>query len=132
MGKHAFLSFVVEDKDLVTLFRGQARNKNSDLEFNDYSVTVPFNSEDADYIRSRITERIKDASITICLIGEDTHKSSWVEWEIGKSDNLGKRLLGVRLHSSSNRDRAPQALIDATARIVNWDIDDIVNFIEQS
>lgn len=37
MAKHVFLSFVEEDLELVRLFRGQAKNKNSDLEFDDYS-----------------------------------------------------------------------------------------------
>ena len=34
----AFLSFVEEDLNVVNLFRGQAKNQNSDLEFADYST----------------------------------------------------------------------------------------------
>ena len=132
MAKHVFLSFVVEDKDLVNLFRGQAKNKNSDLEFDDYSVTVPFNSKDADYIKGKITEKIKNASITICLIGTTTYKSSWVKWEIEKSDALGRRLLGVRLHSDAMKDVTPAALVNAKAKVLNWDIDAIVKFINES
>ena len=131
MAKHVFLPFVVEDRRLVDLFRGQARNENSDLEFDDYSVTEPFDSTNADYIRREITEKIRRASITICLIGETTYESRWVEWEIEKSDELGKRLLGVRLHSDSARDRTPQALTAAKARVVNWNISDIMNFIDE-
>lgn len=129
MAKHVFLSFVVEDKDLVNMFRGQAKNKNSDLEFDDYSVTVPFNSSDADYIRRKITEKIRSASVTLCLIGETTSKSSWVEWEIEKSDDLGNSLLGVRLHSDPKKDITPQALTDRKTKVLNWDIDAIVEFI---
>jgi hypothetical protein len=131
MAKHVFLSFVVEDKALVDLFRGQAKNKNSELEFDDFSVTEPFDSTNADYIRTKITEKIRRASITICLIGETTYKSRWVKWEIEKSDELGKRLLGVRLHSDPQRDITPQALTDAKAKVVNWDIDDIMDFIDE-
>jgi hypothetical protein len=36
MFKHVFLSFVEEDLASVVLFRGQAKNKNSNLEFDDY------------------------------------------------------------------------------------------------
>jgi hypothetical protein len=132
MAKHVFLSFVVEDKDLVILFRGQAKNKNSNLEFDDYSVTVPFNSTNAEYIKSKIAEKIKNASITICLIGTTTYKSSWVKWEIEKSDALGKSLLGVRLHSDATKDITPQALVNAKAKVLNWDIDAIVKFINES
>ena len=51
MARRIFLSFVQEDLDLVNLFRGQARNENSALEFSDYSVGEPFDSSNADYIR---------------------------------------------------------------------------------
>jgi hypothetical protein len=129
MAKHVFLSFVVEDKTSADLFRGQAKNKNSDLSFDDYSVTTPFNSTDADYIRSQITQKIKNASITICLIGATTHTSRWVAWEIGRSDSLGKRLLGVRIHSNPSKDVTPKALNDAGGKVVNWEIDAIVAFI---
>jgi hypothetical protein len=51
-----FLSFVEEDLDRVNLFRGQARNKNFDLEFADYSVREPYNSANADYIKQQIAK----------------------------------------------------------------------------
>jgi hypothetical protein len=128
MARHAFLSFVVEDLDLVRMFRGQARNKNSNLSFDDYSVHTPFNSSNAEYIRGQIAEKIRNASVTVCLIGRTTHTSAWVKWEIEKSVQLGKSPLGVRLHSDA-RDVPPPALVIARARIVNWDIDAIVKFI---
>lgn len=127
--KHIFLSFVVEDLADANLFRGQAKNKNSDLEFDDYSVKVPFDSADAAYIRSKITEKIRAASVTICLIGTTTKSSTWVDWEIRKSSELGNRILGVRIDSDSGKNPTPQALIDVGAKVVDWKIDDIVDFI---
>jgi hypothetical protein len=44
MVRHVFLSFVEEDLDRVNLFRGQAKRKNSELEFDDYSVKEAFDS----------------------------------------------------------------------------------------
>ena len=129
MAKHVFLSFVIEDERLVTLFRGQARNKNSDLAFDDYSVREPINSTNAPYIKARITEKIRAASVTICLIGHTTSSSSWVDWEIRKSSELGKRVFGVRLHSDPTNDKPPTALADIRAKILNWDIDKIVSEI---
>lgn len=130
MAKHVFLSFVVEDLNLVTLFRGQAKNRKSDLDFSDYSVRSPYNSTDADYIKSRIRERIQACSATICLIGTTTARSPWVDWEIQKSADLGKKLLGVRLHSSPTKDPTPKALIDKSAKILNWDIDGLVKELQ--
>ena len=54
MARCVFLSFVVEDLDLVWMFRGQAKRKNGELEFSEYSVKEPHNSTNAAYIRSKI------------------------------------------------------------------------------
>jgi hypothetical protein len=129
MAKRVFLSFVVEDLDLVNLFRGQAKNKNNDLEFSDYSVQEPFDSTDASYIRGKIRERIKAASVTLCLVGESTYKSKWVDWEIRTSDEEGNTVFGIRLHSSAGKDITPKALTDLTTSVHNWDIDAIVKAI---
>ena len=126
--RHVFLSFVEEDLDLVRLFRGQARNKNSSLEFDDYSVKVPYNSSDATYIRSRITERIRASSVLVCLVGRRTHSSDWVDWEIRKAHAFGKTMIGVRL-ASDRTDSLPAALTSVRATTVNWDIAEIVRLI---
>ncbi|MGY1740069.1 MULTISPECIES: TIR domain-containing protein [unclassified Blastococcus] len=128
MTKHAFLSFVEEDLDRVRLFRGQAKNKKSDLDFDDYSVKVPYNSQNAEYIKSKITAKIRAASVTICLIGPQTSRSSWVKWEIEKAGALGKKIFGVRLY----RDKTcptPSALTLVRAPVYGWDIDAIVKAI---
>jgi len=129
MPKRVFLSFVEEDLDLVNLFRGQAKNKNSSLEFSDYSVREPYDSTNAAYIRGKIRERIAAASVTICLIGEDTYKSKWVNWEITTSDEENNNIFGVRLHSSATRDTSPNALTTLKRPVYNWDIDAIVKAI---
>ena len=131
MARNVFLSFVEEDLNLVNLFRGQAKNENNDLEFSDYSVKEPFDSKNADYIRQQIRNLIKKVSVTLCLIGETTYKSRWVDWEIKTSAELGKGLVGVRLHSSP-KDIIPQALKDNKAEIVDWDIKKIVQAIERA
>ena len=128
MAKRVFLSFVEEDLALVNLFRGQAKNKNNDLEFFDYSVKEPYDSTNASYIRSKIRERIALASVTLCLIGEMTATSRWVDWEIRASKEEHNRIVGVRLHSSA-RDIIPKALSELNATVVDWDIDKIVGLL---
>jgi hypothetical protein len=130
MAKRVFLSFVQEDLVLVNLFRGQAKNKNSELEFSDYSVKEPYESSNAAYIRSKIRGRIRLASVTICLIGRQTYTSHWVDWEIRASNDEGNRIIGVRLHSD-HLDIPPQALRDVGASIFDWDIDAVVRAIGQ-
>lgn len=128
MSKRVFLSFVEEDLERVRLFRGQAKNKNSSLNFDDYSVKVPYNSTNAAYIRSKIAEKIRYASVTICLIGETTSTSSWVHWELEKSAELGNAVIGVRLDRLRTH-RVPSALTALRAPVLGWDIDRIVREI---
>src|SRR5438309_7396410 len=98
MAIRAFLSFVIEDLNLVNLFRGQAKNEHFDLEFADYSIKEPFDSRNAEYIGRGITEQIKYATLTICLYGPSTHQSEWVNWELKKTLEMGKPIMGVQLY----------------------------------
>lgn len=131
MARHVFLSFVEEDKQLVELFRGQAKIKNSELEFDDYSLKVPINSDDADYVKRQIRNKIDGVSVTLCLIGHNTHNSDWVDWEIETSDKMGKGIVGMRLHSSSS-DTVPDTLDDVDADVVDWNLADIMEAIEDA
>lgn len=93
--KNVFLSFSVKDIDEVNLVRAHAKNENSDIEFNDRSVREPYNSERAEYIRSRLKERINQASTTVVYVSENTARSDWVKWEVETSLSLGKRVIAM-------------------------------------
>ena len=98
MAIRAFLSFVQEDLNLVNLFRGQAKNANNDLEFSDYSIKEPFDSNNADYIGRGILGQLKLSTLTVCLYGPTTYTSDWVNWELTKTLALGKPIMGVWLY----------------------------------
>jgi hypothetical protein len=125
----SFLSFVEEDLNLVNLFRGQAKNDNIDLEFADYSIKEPFDSTNADYIARGITAQLKLASITVCLYGPTTYTSKWVDWELRKSLELGKPIMGVCLYSDG-RVRYYPAPLENKPRI-QWNIAEIVRTMRQ-
>jgi hypothetical protein len=104
---NVFISFAYEDLDVVNLLRGQAKNENSDIEFNDLSVKEPFDSQRAEYIKLKISERINRCSTTVVYLSSDTANSPWVSWEVEKSFELGKRV--VATHSG---EAPPQKLPD--------------------
>ena len=106
----AFLSFVEEDLNVVNLFRGQAKNEHSDLAFADYSIKEPFDSKNADYIARGITHQLRLASVTVCLYGSTTYTSKWVDWELRKSVELGKPIMGVCLYGDGRVRDYPAAL----------------------
>lgn len=93
--KNVFISFAYEDNDEVSLLRGQAKNDNSPVEFNDWSVSEPINSERAVYIKEKISERIAQSSLTVVYLSNNTSSSRWVEWEVEESIKQGKQVIGV-------------------------------------
>jgi DNA-directed RNA polymerase subunit L len=125
----AFLSFANEDLNLVNLFRGQAKNESNDLEFADYSIKQPFDSKNADYIGSGIMDQIKRANMTICLYGPTTYTSQWVNWEIRKSKQLGKPVMGVSIYGDGRTKYYPVEL--EGCQIVGWNIADIVRTMKR-
>jgi len=129
MAARAFLSFVEEDLNLVNLFRGQARNINSDLEFSDYSIKVPFDSNNAEYIGRGIREQISLSTLTICLYGPTTYTSRWVDWELNKTVEMGKPLLGVCLYNDGRVKYHPTKLENWPR--MTWNIPLIVKTIDE-
>jgi len=130
MAIRAFLSFVEEDLNLVNLFRGQAKHQDNDLEFDDYSIKIPFDSNNAEYIGRGIAEQIKLATMTVCLYGPTTYQSGWVNWELNKALQFGKPLLGVCLYNDGRVKYHP-APLDPWPRFY-WDIQQIVASMEAS
>ena len=73
--RNVFLSFQMEDLPRVNLFRGQAENATTDLQFRDYSIKEPF----ASAWKSNAELIIRKCSVTICLIGPTTWQSEAVD-----------------------------------------------------
>jgi hypothetical protein len=116
---NVFISFAHEDLDAVNLLRGQAKNENSDIEFNDLSVREPFDSQRSEYIRLKITERINRCSTVVVYLSSDTANSVWVNWEIKKSVELGKRVIAT--HSGESAPQLlPEFVTKNKVKVVPW------------
>ncbi|WP_198665257.1 TIR domain-containing protein [Paraburkholderia kururiensis] len=117
--RNVFISFATEDMDEVNLLRAQAKNENSDIEFNDHSVREPYESERAEYIKRKIAERIARSSVTVVYLSKDTAQSRWVEWEVKKSLELGKKVIAVHPGDSFKGSR-PSWLDQHRIEVVPW------------
>ena len=117
--RNVFISFAHEDKAEVDLLRGQAKNENNDLEFNDWSLREPFKSKRADYIRQGISERIKQSSMTLVYVSDNTASSEWVNWEIRKSLELGKKVIAVH-KGDAPPSSLPFAVEEHRIKVVAW------------
>jgi hypothetical protein len=129
--RNVFLSFAHEDLSLVNLLRGQIKNPSTDLEANDWSVQSPYDSQEADYIRRRIRERIRHSSAVICIVSEATSSSRWVNWEISEALQLDKRVACVYSGDSPPRS-LPTAARDGRVQVLPWNHETISSWLESN
>lgn len=73
-----------------------------EISFYDNSVGTSINSENAKYIKYKISDKIANSNVFLCLVGEHTHKSEWVAWEIKKAKELGKKIIAVKISKNYN------------------------------
>ncbi len=81
-------------------------------------------------IRSWIDDQMHGASVTVVLIGQHTHASKWVAYELRRTILSGMGLLGVRIHKCKDENEltsppghTPSALV-GSRYVYDWVSDD--------
>lgn len=129
--RHVFISFDHEDLTTINLLRGQAKNDKIPIDFDDYSVKKPFNSENADYIKRQIKERIEKCSVTLVYLSDKSAKSNWVNWEIEESIRQGKGVIGI--YSGDTPPKIlPTGIVNNKCKLVKWSVDSLPSAIEEA
>ncbi len=130
--KHnVFISFAMEDNKEVNLLRGQAKNDDSSLEFNDYSVKEAFDSKNAEYIKRGIREKIKQCSVTLVYVSNETGNSKWVDWEIRESIRLGKGVVAM-YQGDTKPTNLPPAIKEFNVKLVPWNHEAITSAVHKA
>lgn len=120
--KKVCISFDYEnDKDYKNLLSAWDANSNFEFSFNDLTPRE-INSDNYSRVKAVITQKIKSANFLLVIVGKYAnykHKRSneigdinWINWEINKAKELGKKLVAVKLDKSY---KSPYALIDSKA-----------------
>jgi hypothetical protein len=127
---NVFISFASEDLNDVNMLRGQAKNENSDIEFNDWSLKEPFDSKDAEYLKRGVRERIRQCSVTVVYVSVETTDSKWVDWEIRESIAMGKGVVAM-YKGDKPPARLPKAVTDNKVPVVPWNQKELAKAIEK-
>lgn len=123
MAKRVFTSYEYgKDNDFVNGIRGMLKNDNIDINFYDESVKVPIDSSNAPYIKQVISDMIKKSSIILCIVGEDTHSSLWVEWEIKYARRQDKKIIFMR-RKGILKSNLKSNILKPNEAIHDWDIE---------
>ena len=127
--KNIFISHIHEDDEGLTNLKDLVA-KNG-LQMRDSSITAgkPNNAKDPDYIKQKILNpRIEWASTLAVYVTQDTCQSEWVEWEIERAHELGKRIVGIWEHGTKDCE-IPEALEKYGDAMVGWNGESIIDAI---
>lgn len=127
--KNIFVSHYHTDADSILklkslLDRHGLKMKDSSI----YESKNPNNANNEEYIKSLIRPRIDWAGTTVVLIGKNTSKSDYVNWEIEHAASKGKRIVGVYLQGESDSE-IPEALNKYGNSLQKWNGESIISGI---
>ena len=71
-------------------------------------------------VKRLLNIRIKQSKTFICLIGPDTHKRKWVNYEIRKAHLEGKRIVGIYTHGNKDSVELPSSFKRYGGPLVGW------------
>lgn len=140
MTSRIFISFDHDDAAQVNGFRGLIDNPQHPLDAYDRSLTEPVvdaygrpikvrpSDPRAAPVKREIIRRFDTSSRLVVLIGDDTHSSEWVAWEIEtfynlkhplSGDRTWKRMRGMWLKGRTGG--KPAALAGRSTPAMEWD-----------
>ena len=94
-----------------------------------YESKIKNNATNEQYIKYELIKpQISWAGTVVVLIGKDTAKSDYVNWEIKTAGEMGKRIVGVYLQGAKEGD-VPEELNEYGHALVGWNGDKIVRAI---
>ena len=128
MSKKIFISYDYDnDKHYKNMLRAWNANKQFEFSFYDNSVDISVDSKDKGVIRRVVSSKINKADCFLCLVGEHTHKSSWVKWEIQKAVKLEKEIVAVKISKSNI---SPDEILNVNAKWTKFGFDSIKEAID--
>ncbi len=128
--KNIFVSHQHNDADKIESFKNLIGNHGIDMRDSSiYENKLKNNAKNEQYIKQELIKpQMKWAGTVVVLIGKDTAKSDYVNWEIKTAAEMGKRIVGVYLQGAKKED-IPIELIENGNNLVGWNGEKIVKAI---
>jgi len=121
----AFISFDFDnDARYRDFLIGQAKNPNSPIEIDDWSLKYPFDEK----WKTQCRERIKRTDIVIMLIGKNTYRAQGAIWEVQCAKDEGIPVFGVYINKD-DKGGIPSSLKDCA--VIEWTWDGIAKKVKE-
>lgn len=117
--------YVSDLKNLRTLLEERGY---FNVEFTEVPPSDAINSTNASYIKTKLTERLKNSDIVLGIAGVYASYSDWMTWELDKALSLNKKIIGVKPRGNTN---VSTMVSSRAVEIVNWNTESIVAAIRR-
>ncbi len=98
------------------------------VEFEEATPDEPINSENAEYIKRRLKEKIKNSDIILGIAGVYASYSDWMEWELDTAIANEIPIVGVIPRGQL---RISTVVSSRAKEVVGWNTESIVNAIRK-
>ena len=128
--KNIFVSHQHNDADKIEAFKNLIGRHGINMRDSSiYESKLKNNAHNEQYIKYElIRPQMNWAGTVVVLIGKDTAKSDYVNWEIKTAGQMGRRIVGVYLQGAKEED-IPAELNEYGHTLVGWNGDKIVRAI---
>ncbi len=93
---------------------------NCELDLYEGALDLDSASADAVAVKQAIGEKIVHSDLTVCLIGNNTHLSRWVDIELRKSREKGNKIIAMALKGITSV-VLPQVIKEENITFYPWD-----------
>lgn len=129
--KHVFISHYSKDDEHIGKMKNLLEGSKYTLKNSSIDSTKPNAAKNEDYVKSILRPRIDWAGTMVVLIGPQTHKRDWVNWEIDYAHRQGKRIVGVYINGAKG-ENIPEKLKEHGNAVVGWSTNSIIGAINGS
>jgi hypothetical protein len=114
----AFVSFQMKDRWSRDFLVQHAHDRDTSVDFIDYSVHEPFDEK----WKSKCGARIAETKGTIVMVGLNTARAEAVLWEIAETTRQRHPMFGIQINSGKTH---PIPVGLPSSRVIRWDFDAI-------
>ena len=128
--RKVFFSFHYADIMNANIVRNSGQFKpTADTGFYDASLWEEAKTQGDTSVQRLIDKGLNNTGVTCFLIGEQTHNRKWCKYELKKSLDDGKGILGVLLPNQS--EHGPK-WISKHGKVYKWNHDEFADWIERA
>jgi hypothetical protein len=128
MAIRIFLSFSEDDTARLKALLEDLVHPDYELDFYAGPFPEDFESEEARQVKKELGEKIVKSNFTLCLIGENTHKSKWVNCMLEKSRNKGNRIIAMAFKKVESA-ILPEVIRQENLKFYPWHPEKLVQLI---